>query len=290
VHNPQAPKAMQTLLAVVLVVLAAAATAGDNRWARVREPHPGPPEVIGGYAAGCLAGASRLALQGTGYQVMRPGRNRFYGHPRLVAFVEALGRQAAERGWGRVLVGDMAQPRGGPTDYGHRSHQSGLDVDIWFRLLAQGAPPLSRAEAEDLPMLSVVQADRGRLDSARWSPRYTDLVRTAASAREVERVFVHPVIKRALCEARGDDRSWLAKVRPYWGHDAHFHVRLACPPDSPRCAPQDPVPPGDGCDADLDRWIEELRVAAAKPAPKAPPRPREPLPAACGGVLADARG
>jgi len=246
--------------------------------------------VIGGYTAGCLAGAGRLDLEGPGFQVMRPSRNRYYGHPRLVAFVEHLGHQALERGWGRVLVGDMAQPRGGPTDFGHRSHQSGLDVDIWFRLLPPGAPALPRSDADEAPMNPVVRAEVGRLDPTRWSPRFGALVRAAASAEEVERIFVHPVIKRELCRASGGDRTWLRKVRPYWGHDSHFHVRLSCPPDSPRCAPQDPVPPGDGCDQDLDRWIEDLRIAASRPAPRPPPPARPPLPAACTGVLPGSRG
>lgn len=276
------------LLAVLVFIPAFPAWAGSP-WGAVRETHPGPAEVIGSYAAGCVAGGRALPLVGDGYQVMRPSRNRNYGHPSLIAYVERLGREVARRGWGRALVGDLAQPRGGPMDSGHRSHQSGLDVDIWLRLLPEGSQPLSREAREDTPMLSVVREGAAGLDEARWSPRYADLLRLAVADPRVDRVFVHPVIKQALCRTERE-RAWLRKVRPYWGHDAHFHVRLACPPDSPRCTPQDPVPAGDGCDEGLDRFVEELRSAARRPRPAAPPAPRKALPAACDAVLAGRPG
>jgi penicillin-insensitive murein endopeptidase len=232
-----------------------------------------------------------LPLVGEGYQVMRPSRNRHYGHPRLIAFVQQIGREVQKRGWGRLLIGDLAQPRGGPMEYGHRSHQSGLDVDIWLQLSAPGSRVHSRAEAERMPMRPVVDAPQGRLDPARWSSRYADLIALAAIQPRVERIFVHPVIKQALCQSHGGE-AWLGRVRPYWGHDAHFHVRLACPPDSPRCTPQDPVPPGDGCDEALDQWVEELRLAATRPAPPATPRPAQParVPAACKALLPRRQG
>ena len=69
-----------------------------NGWSDVAYPLPGPPRVIGSYTSGCIAGAVTLPLLGDGYQVMRPSRNRYYGHPVLIGFVEWLGRQAAARG------------------------------------------------------------------------------------------------------------------------------------------------------------------------------------------------
>ena len=35
--------------------------------------------------------------------------------------------------------------------------------------------------------------------------------------REVERIFVHPAIKKALCQTKDTDRKWLGKVRPWLG-------------------------------------------------------------------------
>ncbi len=140
-----------------------------NGWSEVAYPLSGPPQVIGSHAAGCIAGAVALPLVGDGYQVMRPSRNRYYGHPLLVRFVERLGRQAAARG-GRLLVGDLGQPRGGPMPNGHRSHQSGLDVDVWF-LQQPRDRVLSRPDTERIEMPTMVRAAEGAMHHSRWAPQ-----------------------------------------------------------------------------------------------------------------------
>jgi penicillin-insensitive murein endopeptidase len=247
-------------------------------------PSSGRSQSIGGYAAGCVSGAVDLPLVGDGYQAMRPSRNRTWGHPRLVAYVRELGRTAKAHGLGGLLIGDLGQPRGGPASFGHASHQSGLDVDVWFRLTAKGAARLTREQAEQMPMESVVVADSGTLDRRRWDPRYAQLLELAARDPEVDRIFVNPVIKEALCR-NGPRGDWLAKLRPWWGHDAHFHVRLSCPPDSPQCDPQKPIPAGDGCDEDLAGWVKEIRLAAKRPKPPARERQVPEMPLACQAVL-----
>lgn len=271
------------LLSLLSLAVALPARAG-NGWSTVAYPLSGPPQVIGSHTAGCIAGAAALPLVGDGYQVMRASRNRYYGHPLLVAFVERLGRQAAARG-GRLLIGDLGQPRGGPMPNGHRSHQSGLDVDVWF-LQQPRERLLSRSETEEIDMPSMVRAAEGTLNPTRWSPRYRDMLKLAALSPEVDRVFVNAIIKQALCYSE-TDRSWLDKVRPWWGHDAHFHVRLACPPDSGQCKPQKPIPPGDGCDADLANWVRDIQQAALSPKPYRKPEPpsADALPVACSAVL-----
>ena len=225
-----------------------------------------------------------LPLAGDGYQVMRASRNRYYGHPALIRLVERLGQQAAAQG-SRLLIGDLAQPRGGPMPNGHRSHQSGLDVDIWF-LQQPRDQILSRSDTEQIEMPSMIRATEGALNDSRWSSRYRDALKRAAQAPEVERIFVNAIIKQALCNSE-TDRSWLDKVRPWWGHDAHFHVRLNCPLDSGQCKPQKPFSPGDGCDADLANWVRDIRQAALSPKPYKKPEPpsAENLPAACSAVL-----
>jgi penicillin-insensitive murein endopeptidase len=255
-----------------------------NGWSEVAVPLSGPPQVLGSYTSGCIAGATALPLVGNGYQVMRSSRNRYYGHPVLIALVERLGQQMAERG-GRLLVGDLAQPRGGPMPNGHRSHQSGLDVDIWF---LQPSPQrvLTRAETEKIEMPSMILAADGVLNAALWSSRYRDALKFAARTPEVDRIFVNPIIKQALCDGE-DDRAWLNKIRPWWGHDAHFHVRLSCPPDSTQCQPQKPLPPSDGCDSDLANWVRDIRQAALSPKPYRKPEPpsAEHLPDSCWMIL-----
>jgi len=91
------------------------------------------PEAIGGYAKGCQAGAVQLAETGPTWQAMRLSRNRNWGQPELVDYVQDLSRFAATQpGWDGLYVGDLSQPRGGPMLTGHASHQIGLDADIWM--------------------------------------------------------------------------------------------------------------------------------------------------------------
>jgi penicillin-insensitive murein endopeptidase len=285
---PDATDAMKNPSVLVLVagcLLAGSAVPAlaQNPWGEARSPSAGRAQAIGGYAAGCIAGAAELPLAGQGYQVMRPGRNRNYGHPRLVAYVKELARSVDARGMGRLLVGDLSQPRGGPATYGHASHQIGLDVDLWFRLLPRGSAPLTAAQTEQLPMDSVVRAADGAIDKKRWDPKFADLLQLVAQSPQVDRIFVNPIIKQHLCSGTRKG-EWLAKLRPWWGHDSHFHVRLACPADSPLCQTQAPFPPGDGCD-ELERWVRDIREAKKRPPPKRGAKAPPELPLACEAVL-----
>ena len=251
-----------------------------EEWGRVLSPSAGPARVIGGPASGCVAGAARLPPDGIGYQAIRLSRHRNFGHPETVDFIERLGQAAATAGLAPFYVGDMAQPRGGPMTSGHAAHENGLDVDVWFNLDAKPAlPPTAREEVE-LP--SMVLPDHSDIDRTRFGENQVRLLRLTASDARVDRIFVHPTIKRALCQRDGD-RGWLHKIRPWYGHDAHFHVRLSCPADSPDCAGQSPVAPGDGCDASLDWWF--THPPALTPPPAVPRPPHRALPAACAPVL-----
>jgi penicillin-insensitive murein endopeptidase len=238
-------------------VLASSAVLADaliNPWQALRTPAKGVARSIGDYSAGCLSGAETLPLDGDGYRVMRPGRRRNYGHPQLVDFIRTLGAAMHARGLAPILIGDLGQVRGGPQPNGHSSHQIGLDVDIWFWSSDEAAAPgLSRKGREAIQARSVIDGKKGALN-AEWTPRMIELLHTAANDARVSRMFVHPIIKRALCEQIKDDRAWLGKLRPWYGHDDHVHVRLACPTDSPECKSQAAPPPGDGCDQ-LDWWF-----------------------------------
>ena len=89
------------------------------------------------------------------------------------------------------------------------------------------------------------------VDPDKWTPLHTKLIKRAASYPEVDRIFVHPAIKKVLCEQAGNDRRWLAKVRPWWNHYYHFHVRVKCPPGASDCEAQKPLNSGDGCGQEL---------------------------------------
>jgi penicillin-insensitive murein DD-endopeptidase len=106
----------------------------------------------------------------------------------------------------------------------------------------------------------------------------------------VARIFVHPAIKRELCAIAGTDRDWLRKIRPWWGHDHHFHVRLRCPDGDRWCVEQAPPPPGDGCDDSLAWWFSDEARAEAERLAALPPRPRptlDQLPPQCRAVLVE---
>ena len=225
---------------------------------------------IGFYSRGCLAGAKALPVDGETWQVMRLSRNRNWGHPALISFLERFSKKAADKGlWPGILVGDISQPRGGPMLTGHASHQIGLDADVWLTPMPDRT--LTRSEREEMSAVNMVTDDGLSVDPAHWSPRQAAIIQAAAEEPEVERIFVNAAIKKALCEtARG--ASWMNKVRAYWGHNYHFHIRIACPAGEAACQSQDPVPPGDGCDKSLAWWFTD---AALHPYvdPKAKPKP-----------------
>jgi penicillin-insensitive murein endopeptidase len=259
----------------------------DTPWARVSGPADGPAQAIGGYSAGCVQGAEALPLDGPGFQVVRPSRNRHFGHPALIDFVRGLGGQVHEAELGVLMIGDLGQPRGGPAPSGHASHQSGLDVDIWFWAPARAARRvLPVAERELLSERTVVSA-RDKARTRHWSPRIARVLALAAADERVARIFVNPVIKRELCQEARGERGWLRKLRPWWGHDAHFHVRLACPADSPGCEGQPELPAGDGCDEIADWLDEEKQAERAQERAQYRDRVRgmPALPAACSTLL-----
>ena len=248
---------------------------------------------IGFYARGCLAGAKALPIDGPAWQAMRLSRNRNWGHPILISLVERLALDAQKHdGWPGLLVGDISQPRGGPMLTGHASHQVGLDADIWLTPMPDRR--LSEKEREQLSATSMLKT-KTEVDPKVFTPKHVKLIKRAASYKEVERVLVHPAIKKALCDAAGKDKAWLAKVRPYWGHHYHMHIRIGCPADSTNCRAQKPAPGVDGCDKELDYWYRLLnRPPRPKPrvvVPRLPPPKPKPqitladLPAECKLVL-----
>lgn len=275
------------LLALLMQDTALAAPLAKDLFGARQLPSATAPQAYGFYSKGCFGGGVALPLDGPHWQVMRPSRNRRWGHPAMVRLIERLSEKAAADGWPGLLVGDIAQPRGGPMLTGHASHQLGLDVDIWFDPM----PPqrLSMAQREALSASSLVKGKSFSLDRAKWSPAHAALLRDAGNFRAVERIFVHPAIKKKLCETVTGDRSWLSKIRPYWGHDDHFHIRIGCPPGSTQCEHQKKPPRGDGCGEALAWWFTDEPWRPAKGPKK--PRARDvmtmaALPAQCRAVLA----
>jgi len=275
-------------MALLTFVSAPRATEIENEPARdlfgaVAKPSSGAPRPIGFFSKGCLAGAVPLPLDGEDWQVMRLSRNRFWGMPVLVRTIEHIARDARKFGWPGLLIGDMSQPRGGPMKTGHASHQIGLDADIW--LTPMPSYTLSRDEREEKSAVNVVAHDRLTVDHSVWTPAHLGLIKAAAEQPEVTRIFVNAAIKKELCRTAGSDRGWMTKVRPYWGHDDHIHIRLACPGGASACEEQDAPPEGDGCaEKDLAYWFQP-EVLHPTPGKPRPPLPLSALPEACRAVL-----
>jgi hypothetical protein len=155
-------------------------------------PAPGPARVIGFYSKGCLAGGAELPADGPNWQVMRPSRNRAWGHPVLIAFLQRLAAAGAAAGWPGLLVGDLAQPRGGPMLTGHASHQLGIEADLWLTPMPERR--LSPAERDEMPATNVVAENLDDIDTAVWRPEHKKLLETAAprSRRRPRLAAPHP--------------------------------------------------------------------------------------------------
>ncbi|MBL8883001.1 MAG: penicillin-insensitive murein endopeptidase [Hyphomicrobium sp.] len=244
---------------------------------KVKGPSLLQARSIGAYSRGCLAGGVALPVDGQAWQAMRLSRNRVWGHPRLIKLIETLAVASREKGdWPGLLVGDISQPRGGPMLTGHASHQLGLDADIWLTPMPDRK--LSGKERENMSATSMLDKTSLAVDPKVFTERQVRLIKRAASFPQVERVLVHPAIKKALCEAAGSDRGWLGKVRPYYGHYYHMHIRIGCPSDSVGCVPQRPTTGQDGCGKEVDDWLALLARPPKPPVPGAKkPPPKLPL-------------
>ena len=185
---------------------------------------------------------------------------------------------------------------------GHASHQIGLDADIWY--LPPKSVTLSRDARETLGANTVQTADMTKVNG-NWTPEDAAILQHAAADPRVDRIFVAATVKLALCKtATAADTPWLQKLRPWYGHDDHFHVRLKCPAGASECQSQTPTvneisSGGSGCDASLTWWVttylEELRHPPKPTKPTTPPKPKQrgprefilsDLPAKCADILA----
>jgi len=268
-------------LLICSVVLLAVAPAAATPWSKVRAPSSGPISVIGGPSNGCVDGAKALPETGPGYVSIRRHRNRFYGHPDLLDMVGDLGRKMSRSTDKHIMIGDLSQPRGGLMSSSHRSHQNGLDADVWLTFAA--SPQAARRDTPEKRDPESMVARDGNSTNGRWNTLQRMLLKEAARDKRVDRIFVNPAIKQTLCTFETTDRGWLRKLRPWWGHDAHFHVRLKCPKDSPQCKQQAPLPAGDGCDKSLAWWFsDEARNPKKR---KSKPKPTPVAPAACRALL-----
>ena len=291
---------MKRLLFCLLVALAqpvAAETTAAKLFAAQSQPTNQISMPIGTYGRGCAAGNVELPETGPSWQAMRLSRNRNWGNPVLVSYLEDLSAKVTRLGWNGLYIGDMGNPRGGPMISGHASHQIGLDADIWF--LKPARLNLTTAEREKLSSISIRSDDQLTVN-ANWDPSYREVLKAAASDPRVDRIFVAAAIKLEMCKtATAADTKWLQHIRPEANHQDHMHVRLKCPAGATLCQTQTPTVAdiskgGSGCDETLNYWVSD---AYLHPKPTNPPQPPKPhkrtareflmsdLPTQCAAVL-----
>ena len=271
-------------------------------WTRAKTPSQGKAQSIGSYANGCLQGAMALPSQGMGYTSIRRYRHRYFAHPNSIAFVKKLGQVVQQKKLNPMEIGDLSQVRGGLMSYGHRSHQSGLDIDIWFGgdqnyLDGEAKRRLTKLKRKakqkkwsnkklkqkrfDIIHPSLITGWREKIDHKVWSKRHETLLRLAAEQEQVARIFVHFRIKEQMCTIYRSSEEfktkpeplWLRKLRPWYGHHQHFHIRLHCPSDSPECDEQGPLPKGLGCEGLT--WFSKIEKKERKAAAEETEKTRE---------------
>jgi penicillin-insensitive murein endopeptidase len=279
-----------TILRLLVGIIASIAAAGPSlaqkpAYPSSQSPAPGPLRIIGGGpGGGCIAGAVSLPGHGPGFQTIHLDRSAFYGAPQTIARLETLAQQASAAGLPPLLVEDISLARGGPMPGGHMAHQTGLDADIGLDMRPRGM--LDSAQRQSIELTSMVRPDQRGIDPSVWSPRVALLLKLAAELPDVDRVLVNPAIKRQLCEETTGDRSWLRRIRPWYGHAAHMHIHFRCPADQATCQSLAPPPPGDGCDASLQWWFDRLDHPPPPPTKPTAPAPRPPpMPEACRAIF-----
>ena len=167
-------------------------------------------------------------------QLRSPERCTNYGTEPMVAMLEWLGRQvkkelSPEAPGIRLLVGDVAAPRGGCLASmggrrGHKSHSTGQDADVGF------VTPKAKGPSPD-HFHKDLQA----------KPNWWFLKQVFHNPYACIRVIFidHRHIARLAKVAYGDPdwavvRKFLRHVR---GHRDHFHVRIGDGPGQPGCVP-----------------------------------------------------
>lgn len=271
---------MQILLLLLLLIAPNLAAAAMLDWHLVAKPTKQKAQIYGSHTAGCMDGGVKLPDSGVGFVAGDVEDNRAYGQPELINYITQLGTITHDKLQRTLIIGDLASPKGGPAPiYSslHQSHQTGLDVDIWLRAARKLENP------HKLKQVSMVAASGDKINHKNWSITQVEILAEAAGFANVDRIFVNSVIKRELCRKHKGE-EWLGKIRPWWGHASHFHVRLKCPSSSPECKMQQALPKGDGCDEQLAWWFtDEAKPGFAKKEPRKYPD----LPKECGRVFVE---
>jgi len=158
--------------------------------------------------AGSLTAGTQLPLEGPGWVTWNPVADtvpneprRLYGHERTIRTVVSViaAYRAANPDAPRVLVGDISFRGGGPMEL-HRSHQNGLDVDVYYP----------------------------RLDRRLRAPRANSQIDRGLAQELLDR-FVGAGAQIVFVGYSTGLRGSSEVVVPYPNHEDHMHVRFPPP-------------------------------------------------------------
>ena len=229
--------------------------------------------IYGTTSAGCIANAAEFSDKDQDYQVQRRGPRNF-AHPLMVQYLNDLSERSLKLGLPPLLIGDLSLRYGGT--YGlrsaHASHNTGIDVDLPFDFA------LPRKSEQELINPEDVYIVKGHQIQSTFTKSIELYIKAAASDPRVDRIFVAPMIKKHMCRVYEPkpNNGFLSKLRPWFGHQAHMHVRLKCPSDSPNCVTQVPIPAGTGCGYEVDSWLNPPPPSATKKTAVRKERPQPP--------------
>lgn len=152
----------------------------------------------------------------------------------VISLVAALQQFHATSGYERdLLLGSMSRRHGGPLE-GHRSHQTGRDIDIRLPLSAEHPTwfPIKpwRVDYEALWKLVVALADTGEVSIIFLDYELQKTLYQAARDMGIE----EDVRRRMIQWPRGQ-AAHSGLVRHSSGHTAHVHVRFRCGPRETEC-------------------------------------------------------
>ena len=208
-------------------------------------------ESIGSYNNGSLKSSVSLSVNELGIQTMRPWAEKFYGHSELRSFIYKIGKDSINRSLGQLMIGDLSYKNGGVLP-GHASHQNGLDVDIWFYRPSDSDSNLPDSMRDPALFPHYLNPRTNQFYPNLWDTRLDEIIKISAQDKRVARIFVNPGVKKRLCSIFPNE-DFLKKIRPWFRHHEHFHVRLKCPKNSKNCINQDEIVEI-GCSGDDFEW------------------------------------
>lgn len=208
-------------------------------------------QAVGRVNAGRLENGISLVIadsKNVGFTLRRPNLNKHWATSELAYLIDKMGTYTRKIAPDHILrIGNISKEHGGKSAP-HKSHQNGLDVDIAFYF---------KSDADSAASESAIKNGSPRADwmmAQQW-----ELFKYVTSSKFVNRIFIHPALKKALCqnaikkgELQRDSKSGIAyetlrRLRPESGHYNHFHMRIECSESQIRCRTLAPPPAQTGC-------------------------------------------